>query len=186
MTDSVVNMKTNIFSNVFFVCMFSANCFSAAPSSSGSIEVNGNITASTCTVNVNNQTNPTLNLGTVNTTDLAFSGSTGPATNFTLNLTSCSATVSIASVTFEGNADAAMSSAFKNEATTNAANNVGVQIYDSNSMALKPNISFNISNFINVANASASVPFSARMIAVDDTATAGNFVSHADYTVSYQ
>lgn len=68
----------------------------------GTINFVGTVTADSCTVDINDQTNPTLNLGTVNTVDLAKAGDTGPATNFTLDLTACPNTVTAASVTFTG------------------------------------------------------------------------------------
>ena len=163
----------------------------AAHAVDGTINFTGTVTADTCTVSVNDQTNPTLNLGTVNSADLASQGDTGPATNFALNLTSCPTTVTAASVTFSGNADSGMDSAFKNEASADtAAANVGVQLYDASMAEVQPDAAVDVSSFLkpNADNTaeSASIPFTARMIAVADSATAGALVSHADYTVSYQ
>ncbi|MGM8755830.1 fimbrial protein [Enterobacter chuandaensis] len=157
----------------------------------GTINFTGTVTADTCTVAINDQTNPTLNLGTVNTADLAASGDTGPATNFTLNLTSCPETVTGASITFSGNADSTLNTAFTNEANaSDAAKNVGVQLYDSSLKTVTPDAALDVTSFL-TENAdqtakSASIPFTARMIAVADVATAGSIISHADYTVSYQ
>lgn len=49
----------------------------AAHAVDGTINFTGTVTADTCTIDINDQTNPTLNLGTVNTVDLAKSGDTG-------------------------------------------------------------------------------------------------------------
>lgn len=159
---------------------------SAAHAVDGTINFTGTVTADTCTVDINDQTNPTLNLGTVNTTDLKVAGDTGPATNFALNLSACPTSVTAASVTFDGNVDSTMNTAFANEATTGAAGNVGVQIYDSAIKAVTPATAVDVSSFIDATSHAASIPFTARMIAVDDVATAGALISHADYTVSYQ
>lgn len=43
----------------------------------GTINFVGTVTADSCTVDINDQTNPTLNPGTVNTVDLAKAGDTG-------------------------------------------------------------------------------------------------------------
>lgn len=162
-----------------------------AHAADGTINFTGTVTADTCTVSVNDQTNPTLNLGTVNAADLATAGQTGPATNFTLNLTSCPATVTAASVTFTGSADSAMDSAFKNEATGDtAAANVGVELFDASQAQVKPDAAYDATSYLK-PNAdktvvSAAIPFTARMVAVADNAAAGALVSHADYTISYQ
>lgn len=161
-----------------------------AHAADGTINFNGTVTATTCTVAVNDQTNPTLNLGTVNAGDLATAGQTGPATNFTLNLSACPTTVKAASVTFSGNADSA-GDAFKNEASSDtAAANVGVELYDASQNQVKPDTAFDATSYL-TANAdntavSAAIPFSARMVATADGATAGALVSHADYTITYQ
>jgi major type 1 subunit fimbrin (pilin) len=163
----------------------------AAHAADGTINFTGTVTADTCTVSVNDQTNPTLNLGTVNTADLAAQGDTGPAANFNLNLTSCPNTVTAASVTFSGNQDAGLDTAFSNEAgAADAAQNVGVQLYDASNATVAPDAAVDVSSYLtpnsdNTAE-SATIPFSARMIAVADAATAGSLVSHADYTISYQ
>ncbi|HFZ8995611.1 TPA: fimbrial protein [Citrobacter freundii] len=173
------------------VAMLFTTGMGMAHAADGTINFTGTVTADTCTVAVNDQTNPTLNLGTVNTADLAAAGDTGPATNFTLNLTSCPETVTGASITFSGNTDGALNTAFTNEASaSNAAKNVGVQLYDSSLKTVNPDTALDVTSFL-TDNAdktakSAAIPFTARMIAVADAATAGSIVSHADYTVSYQ
>lgn len=161
-----------------------------AHAADGTINFTGTVTSDTCTVSVNDQTNPTLNLGTVNAADLASAGQTGPATNFTLNLTSCPSSVTTANVTFTGNADAAMNTAFTNEATSQAAANVGVQLYDAAAKVVTPDTAVDVSSYLKASTdgttESAAIPFTARIVAVADTATAGSLVSHADYTISYE
>ncbi|MFI7811718.1 fimbrial protein [Citrobacter werkmanii] len=162
----------------------------AVHAADGTINFTGTVVSDTCTVSVNDQTNPTLNLGTVNANDLATQGDTGPATNFKLNLTSCPSTVTKASVTFSGNSDAGLDTAFTNEATADAAANVGVQLYDASAAKVAPDTAVDVSSFLvpsaDQTSESAEIPFTARMIAVADDATAGALVSHADYTISYQ
>lgn len=162
----------------------------AAHAVDGTINFTGTVTADTCTIDINDQTNPTLNLGTVNTVDLAKSGDTGPATNFTLNLTSCPTTVTAASVTFSGNQDSTMNTAFTNEAIEGAATNVGVQLYDGANTEVSPDEVIDVTSALtpnsDATASEAHIPFTARMIAVGDAASAGSLVSHADYTISYQ
>lgn len=160
-----------------------------AHAADGTINFTGTVTSETCTVAVNDQTNPTLDLGTVNVNDLAAADQTGPATNFTLNLTSCPSTFTTASVTFSGNADAA-SGIFNNEASSDtAAANVGVELFDANQNQVKADAAFDATPYVK-ANSdktwSAAIPFTARMAAQAVGATAGALVSHADYTISYQ
>ncbi|EIX6432903.1 type 1 fimbrial protein [Salmonella enterica] len=172
--------------------MVSAGVAGSAQAVDGTINFTGTVTADTCTVAINDQTNPTLNLGTVNVTDLAAQGDTGPATDFTLSLSACPSTVTTASVMFSGDQDTGLDTAFKNEtsALDGGAGNVGVQLYDGSQKQISPDQSVDVSGYL-VANtdgtsSSAQIPFSARMIAVGDTATAGALVSHADYTINYQ
>ncbi|WP_312413215.1 fimbrial protein [Pseudescherichia sp.] len=173
------------------VAMLFTTGMGMAHAADGTLNFTGTVTADTCTVAVNDQTNPTLNLGTVNTADLIAAGDTGPATNFTLNLTSCPETVTGASVTFSGNANGVMKTAFSNEAgTSDAAKNVGVQLYDASLKTVTPETALDVSSYL-TENAdktmkSAAIPFTARMIAVANAATAGSLISHADYTISYQ
>lgn len=158
-----------------------------AHAADGTINFTGTVTADTCTVAVNDQTNPTLNLGTVNSNDLAAAGQTGPATNFTLNLTACPDTVTAASVTFSGNADTA-SGIFNNEATGDtAATNVGVELYDANQNQVKADAAYDATAYLKTANStvSAAIPFTARIAALADGVTPGALVSHADYTITY-
>lgn len=172
------------------VAMLLGTGMGIAHASDGTINFTGTVTADTCTVSVNDQTNPTLNLGTVNTADLAAAGQTGPATNFTLNLTSCPSTFTGASVTFSGNADSS-SGVFKNEAGSDtAAANVGVELYDATQTQVKADAAYDATAYLQPNSdktaLSAAIPFTARMVAIADGATAGTLVSHADYTISYQ
>ncbi|WP_312176153.1 fimbrial protein [Pseudescherichia sp.] len=172
------------------VAIMSAAGIGAAHAVDGTINFTGEVTADTCTIDIDDQTNPTLSLGSVNTTALAKTGDTGPATNFMLNLTSCPTTVTAVNITFSGNKDSAMASAFKNEAIENAASNVGVQIYDVSKASVSPAQIIDITDYLTSDESSsikeAHIPFTARMIAVSDSATAGALISHADYTISYQ
>lgn len=175
---------------VLAIATFLSAGMGAAHAVDGTINFTGTVTADTCTIDINDQTNPTLNLGTVNTTDLAAAGDTGPATNFTLNLTACPSTVTAANVTFSGNADSAMNSAFANEAVDGAAGNVGVQLFDSASAKVSPDQSVDVTSYLapsaDGSSSEAHIPFTARMIAVSQAATAGALTSHADYTISYE
>lgn len=183
-------MKKQVLAMVVSAMAFGGMSMGIAHATDGTINFTGTVTADTCTVAVNDQTNPTLNLGTVNATDLAAAGDTGPATNFTLNLTSCPTTVTAANVTFSGNADSALDTAFKNEATSGAATNVGVQLYNADASKVTPDTAVDVSTYLTAdaggSTESAAVPFTARMIAVAAKATAGSLVSHADYTISYE
>lgn len=82
-----------------------------------------------------------------------------------------------------------MNTAFKNESSdSGAATNVGVQLYDASAAKVSPSSAVDVSSFLtaDATTTEAHIPFTARMVAVADTATAGTLVSHADYTISYQ
>lgn len=83
-----------------------------------------------------------------------------------------------------------MNTAFTNEAIEGAATNVGVQLYDGANTEVSPDEVIDVTSALtpnsDATASEAHIPFTARMIAVGDAASAGSLVSHADYTISYQ
>jgi P pilus assembly protein, pilin FimA len=148
----------------------------------GTINFVGNILDTACTVDTASA-NQTVTLGNVASSSFTATGSTAAATRFTIVLTNCPATVTGASVRFDG----AVSPANNTILALNAgqtATNVGIALYDQNNTTQIP-----------IGTPSASVPvsttaantltFFARYYATATPVGAGTANSTATFTITY-
>jgi major type 1 subunit fimbrin (pilin) len=103
---------------------------SAAQASDGTLTINGQLTATTCTVKGNNTANDfTVTLPTLSVSALPGSGSVAGATGFTINLSDCTPATGNVYTFWEYGANTLADGNLKNNGT---ATNVEVQLLDYN------------------------------------------------------
>lgn len=175
-----------------------------AHAADGTINFNGLLTATTCTVGVNGVTGAVSNvtLPTVATTSLATAGQTNGQTGFNITLANCSGTSQTAAAFFEAGPGVDQASGeLINSASVGAggATNVRLQLVDSNNTAIRAGdvaqrttsvrnaITYGTPGVAGAAgtNGTASLPYSVRYIASGPT-TAGTVVSSVTYAIDYQ
>ncbi|EJL89943.1 fimbrial protein [Pantoea sp. GM01] len=148
----------------------------------GTINFTGTITDNACTVDTGSA-NQTVNLGTVSTKTFTGAGVTASPTRFTINLTSCPATVTSASVRFDG----ATSSANNQILALNSgqtATNVGVALYEQDSSTLIPIASKSVDRPITATGPNV-LTFIAKYYATATPVAAGSANSTANFTIAY-
>ncbi len=101
----------------------------AAHASDGTITINGQVNAATCTVAVTGTSGSTVTLPTVATTVLAAAGNTAGQTAFSIGLTGCSAGVTKAATYFEAGPNVNAAGRLNNPV---GAANVNVELVNSN------------------------------------------------------
>ncbi|HDJ1439260.1 TPA: fimbrial protein [Serratia rubidaea] len=160
---------------------------SGANAADGTIHFTGAITADACTVDADSQ-DMTVNLGTVASTAFSAAGDKASPTRFTINLGSCPASVTTASVKFDGTADSANNDLLQLDASadpTADASGVGIEIADDAGTAI-PLFSSSKEYPIDAASSSASMTFVARYVSTAATVNAGAANATSQFTVNYQ
>lgn len=175
-------MKKNLIAaGIVAVSILSAA--SAVSAADGQVNFKGEIIDSACVV-ANTPASPLdVTLGQVSKTSFSAAGDTAAATKFSLKLSNCPATVTKASVKFDGTAAGGDNSVLALTKDTGVATGVGIQLMDSSNTVLP------------LATASASYPlvstgvnnldFTARYVSTAATVTAGPANSVANFTVVY-
>jgi len=168
-----------------------ALAFSAAalPASAnvGTITINGKLTASTCTVQINGGTvDATVTLPTLPTKDLAAAGTTAGDTAFTMNLTNCEPATGSVRAYFEHGPNVDAASGRLNNNATNGASNVQVQLIDNNNTPLYiGNTSQRDNDATALENGAADLIYSARYYATGKS-TAGALSTSVTYSIDYE
>ncbi|KKB02768.1 fimbrial protein [Pantoea anthophila] len=163
----------------------------AFAASNNTITFQGQVTAETCTVTVNgNAANPLVLLPSVNTSELDASGKVAGPTTFDIGITGCKGNdteTTTVSTVFSGN-NVTSKGNLGNLATTNAAQNVEIQILDKKN---KQPIPFNSGKYIGLNDLDlaagvkeATATYTAQYYAAD-TATAGTVEATMQYAISY-
>jgi major type 1 subunit fimbrin (pilin) len=155
---------------------------SSAFADDGKINFVGSITDDACTV-VNGVSNPlTVTLGNVSSTAFTGAGSTAAPTKFSLALTNCPATVTSASVKFDGTADSNVNTILALTQETGVATGVGIQLMDNNNVAVPL---FTASSAYPLAAGDNQLDFVARYYATAVSVTAGPANSTSNFTIVY-
>lgn len=159
----------------------------------GTVTINGAVTATTCTVNVNGGTSPgTVILPTVSASLLSSSGNTAGATPFSIGVTACSAGATKMDIHFTSgfNASGRLSNG---AAPGGAANNVEVQLLRADQSVIAGNASYG-SQYTNQSTGSTYAATLAGNAATQNfiaqyrsngSATAGAFSASFNFTVVY-
>ena len=155
----------------------------------GTITINGQVTAKTCTVNAAKGKDFTVTLPTVSQSVLAAAGDTAGRTPFTINLTGCTASSKVATY-FEPGATVDFNTGRLNNAS-GTATNVQVQLLGSNNTAIAVlaagagGVQAN-SQLVDVSGTgSADLNYYAQYYATG-ASTPGNVATSVKYTIIYQ
>lgn len=161
----------------------------AASAADGTITFNGKVTSKTCTVSTPAGKNFTVTLPTVSTTSLAVAGAVAGRTPFSVSLTGCAA--GNVATYFEPGATVDFNSGrLLNQASSNSAGNVQIQLLGSNSSFLPVLASGSgqtqtNSQWVQVASdGSANLNYYAEYYATA-AASAGDVTSSVQYTLIY-
>lgn len=162
----------------------------AQAASTGTITFNGELTATTCDVSVDNQAaDATITLPTVGTNQLAAAGATAGNTGFSMALSKCAGTLKTASAFFEpGSSVDLVTGRLKN--MTGTATNVGLQLRDGSSASqavIKAGNASQVTNtsYVDISTGSANLPYAVEYYANGAT-TAGTVVSNVVYSIQYK
>lgn len=153
-----------------------------AQAADGTIQFNGTIIDAACTVSPSSA-NQTVVLGQVS--DKAFSavGDTAAPTGFQIDLASCPASVSTASVKFDGTPYQGDNSALELTSVAGAATGVGIQIRDADNSVLPL---YTESQGVTLSQTGTNtLKFSAAYVAKAATVTAGPADATATFSVIY-
>lgn len=169
---------------IFTAVLVGSAFASVAHAADGTINFTGAIIDTACTVTPATATQ-TVALGSVNKTAFSGAGSSASPTKFSITLTSCPASVTTATVRFDGPTSAANSAllAITPSAGTEA-KNVGVGIYEQNASTLIPVATASASKTLSTT-ADTTFNFVAKYVATAATVEAGPANAVSDFTVSY-
>ncbi|MEJ5072675.1 fimbrial protein [Enterobacter ludwigii] len=157
-----------------------SNAFAAA----GQVNFTGEIVDAGCDV-INTVSNPLqVALGQVAKSEFAATGDTAAATDFNIQLTNCPATVSTASIKFDGTALNGDSSMLQLTQESGVATGVGIQLSDASGMVL-PLAEASSAYSLQTGAAMNSLKFTARYKSVAATVTPGPANSAATFSVLY-
>jgi len=157
---------------------------SVAQAADGTINFTGSITDTACTVSTDTK-NQTVNLGKVSKTAFAAAGDVAAPTKFDIVLEECPATVTNASVKFDGPIDPANSNLLALTAGTGIATGVGVGIYEQNASTIIP-IATNSASKTLSSTADNKFEFIAKYVATAAAVTQGPANAATNFTISYQ
>ena len=155
---------------------------SAAFADDGKVNFVGKITDEACTVTNNVQNPLTVTLGDVARTAFTGAGSTAAPTKFTIALTDCPATVSSASVKFDGTSDSTENSILALTQETGVATGVGIQLADSNNNVIPL---YTASEAFPLVSGDNNLDFVARYYATSADVTSGPANSTSNFTLTY-
>lgn len=145
------------------------------------LQMTGNIFANTCTVDSESK-NLTVDLGQAATGDFKDVGDTGQWKDFSLKVSHCPATLTLANAFFYGQADSAHPTKFAN---SGSAKGLALELADrQDNILIAPQASFNV--LINQSDHTAEFPLAARYYATSMPVTAGTFSSVVQVTFTYQ
>jgi major type 1 subunit fimbrin (pilin) len=149
----------------------------------GTVNFQGEIVDSACTVDIGAGNTMTVDMGKVNKSAFTGAGSTASATKFTLKLKDCPETITSATVKFDGTAYSGDDSVLALTQETGVATGVGIQLSDRTQSVLP--LFTASSSYPLAAKTENTLDFYARYIAMADTVTAGPANSVATFTMNY-
>lgn len=179
-----------------FAALVSATGAQYANAIDGTINFNGQLTATTCDIAVNGSgasTAAVVTLPTVSTGSLASNGQTAGQTAFNITLANCSGTNQTAAAFFEAGPSVDQASGQLRN-TTGTAGNVRLQLVDlgNNAVIRAGNAEQRTTAFRNAVTStgtpsqgSANLPYAVRYIASGQT-TPGTVLSTVTYSIDYQ
>jgi len=174
-------MKKNLIAMAFAATavLSAGNAMAAA----GQVNFTGEIIDAGCDV-VNTVSNPlTVDLGRVAKSEFVTTGDTAAATSFKIKLTNCPATVSTASIKFDGTALNGDNSVLQLTQDAGVATGVGIQLSDAT--GILPLAQASQAYSLQTGSAMNELPFTARYKSVAAIVNPGPANSTANFSVSY-
>jgi len=166
---------------------FVAMSATAAHASDGVINFSGKLVDTSCNVSVGGGgTVGNIILPNISVTELAAAGETAGDIGFTIALSACSGSKSPVRVFFELDNSPAVdrtTGRLNNTAGSGAAGNVQLELLDGNYTPIV--IGGAVGNYTDISGGSASIPFSVRYYATDET-TPGDVKSMVTFSLDYQ
>ena len=161
---------------------------SAAYASDGTVTINGQISAETCTVSGNGQGKSfTVTLPTVSASALSTAGATAGSTGFAIDLTGCTPQTGNVHTFWEYGANTLSDGNLLNNGT---ATNVEVQLQDMNGSIQSIDVSkadgAQNSQSVAINAGTAKLQYAAQYLTPAGGATAGNVTTSVTYSMSYQ
>ncbi|MFK3659286.1 fimbrial protein [Scandinavium sp. NPDC088450] len=171
------------------LAVISAATMSAQAASTGTINFNGELTATTCDADVDGQgPDATVVLPTVGTNQLTAQGQTAGRTGFVIGLSNCAGTLQTASAFFESGSSVDLSTGHLKNMTGDATN-VSLQLSEegSNEQVIQAGNSNQTANatYYDTSSGSAELPYAVEYFA-DGATTAGTVVSDVVYSIQYK
>ncbi|GHD69943.1 fimbrial protein [Jeongeupia chitinilytica] len=158
-----------------------------AHASDGTITINGELTAQTCTISGNGQGNNfTVTLPKVATSVLAAAGSTAGATGFNIALTNCTPATGNVRTFFEYGSNTLADGNLKN--ATGTATLVEVQLLNGDMSPIDMSKADGAQNskIVAINSGAANLPYAAQYNSPAGGATAGTVSTTTTYSLSYQ
>ncbi|HFK5719089.1 fimbrial protein [Enterobacter asburiae] len=156
---------------------------SAAQAHDGTVSISGTIQDNTCELAPDSK-NKTVNMGAVVGPQFRRIGDFSPAKPFTLNLENCGPAASEATVTFSGMADTQNPGLYALDAGADSASGLALGIYDSKGQRIAPGET-SAGVVLKPGQASVTMDFSARYVAVLDSVKVGSANVTVTFVVNY-
>ncbi|HGM5490687.1 TPA: fimbrial protein [Serratia fonticola] len=171
----------NGYSKFLFSLFLSGLTVLSAQATDVTININGRVIASPCTVDGAQSVNVDLGQN-IEAASLSTAGSSSEWSSFNLNLKNCPASTSNVTATFSGTADSTSPNYYRN---TGTATGVAVQLFKANSSTSLGNGS----TFVSAVNATAhtaTFPLAARAYTATGNVMPGTIASVVQVTFTYQ
>jgi len=171
--------------------LLAATVLAAAPALSmaaGTITFKGNVTNQTCTVSVDNQPSPQVDLPEVSVNQLTAAGMTAGLKEFEVTVSGCTGHTTALNISTVFSGDAIQNGALKNQ-LTDGAQNVALQLLRDNTQSQTSVIDLNGTTSIPGLIVEAGQPSGSKIFAVrylaTGAATAGAVQSVVNYDITY-
>ncbi|MGH8449364.1 fimbrial protein [Pseudomonas sp.] len=156
---------------------------SMANAADGTINFTGTITDVACTVTTGTASQ-TVAMGTIASSALGTVGATSAPTRFNIVLTTCPATVTSATIKFDGPANPANSSLLALTNVAGVATGVGIGLYQQDAVTQIPVGGASASQALSTST-DTTFNFIAKYVATNATVVAGSANAVSDFTVIY-
>ncbi len=156
---------------------------SMANAADGTINFTGNIIDVACNITASTATQ-TVAMGTVVSSSLNTVGATSAPTRFKIELTGCPATVTRATIKFDGQANPDDPNLLVLTSAAGVATGVGIGLYEQDSTTMLPIGTPSASKTLSTAD-STTFEFIAKYVATNATVVAGSANAVSDFTVAY-
>ncbi|WP_051711386.1 fimbrial protein [Andreprevotia chitinilytica] len=160
------------------VCMHVAH---AASADSGTIQFNGKVLDTTCTIDNNALT---VDMGTVGADSFKTAGTTGPDKLFSIDLSGCNAALNGVKVQLTGNADGTVPDDLSVGTTASDAKGIAIALQDATHN--KPVAINSTTDEFKLGETTAKLQFAAHYVSTAQAVTAGDANANAQFVLNYR